>query len=48
MSAGDYRLVLILGAVLAAVSAVTLLASGLAKGRPVRATTTLTLEPATT
>ncbi len=47
-AAGDYRLVLILGAVLAAVSAVTLLASGLAKGRPVRATTTLTLEPATT
>lgn len=46
--AGDYRVVLTLGAVLAAVSSVTLLASGLAKGRPARAAPALSLEPAAT
>jgi MFS family permease len=47
--AGDYRLVLILGAVLAAVSAVSLLASGVAKGRrPGRPSPILSLEPTAT
>jgi MFS family permease len=47
-AAGDYRLVLILGAILAAVSATGLLASGLVKGRPATATPILNLKPATT
>ncbi|MDZ4373669.1 MAG: hypothetical protein U1C74_19910 [Phenylobacterium sp.] len=47
-AAGDYRLVLILGAAQAAVSAVSLLASGFAKGRPVKPAPALNLEPATT
>ena len=46
--AGDYRLVLILGGGLAAVSAASLLASGLARGRPSRAAPILNFEPATT
>ncbi len=46
-AAGDYRLVLILGAILAAVGAASLLASGLVKGRPAPAAPILSLKPAT-
>lgn len=46
--AGDYRFVLMLGAVLAAISSVSLLASGLVRGRPARAAPVLHLEPAAT
>lgn len=44
--AGDYHLMLKLGSALAAISALCLLASGLAKGRPARQAPNLTLEPA--
>jgi MFS family permease len=43
---GDYNLMLKLGSVLAAASALCLLASGLAKGRPARTAPNLALEPA--
>jgi MFS family permease len=43
--AGDYRLMLMLGAAMAGISGLALLASGLAKGRPARAEVAA-LEPA--
>ena len=46
--AGDYRLVLILGSILAGVSTMSLLASGLARGRPARMAPILNLKTAAT